>query len=96
MKTITVYGPGCMKCKKAEENSSGRGSNGGSGDCRHVTDVQPIVAAGVMSTPAVAVDGVVKLSGRVPTTTESAAMDCRRNATGVPGFSRAGVCQVSL
>jgi small redox-active disulfide protein 2 len=32
----------------------------------HVTDRQAIVAAGVLSTPAVAVDGVVKLSGRIP------------------------------
>jgi hypothetical protein len=32
--------------------------------------MQAIVAAGVMSTPAVAIDGVIKLSGRVPTTIE--------------------------
>ncbi len=36
----------------------------------HVTDMQAIVAAGVMSTPAVAVDGVMKLKGRVPTAEE--------------------------
>ena len=36
----------------------------------HVTEMEAIVAAGVMSTPAVAIDGVVKLSGRVPTTAE--------------------------
>jgi small redox-active disulfide protein 2 len=31
-----------------------------------VSDVQKMVAAGIMSTPAVAVDGVVKLAGRIP------------------------------
>ena len=36
----------------------------------HVTDMQAIMAAGVMSTPAVAVDGVIKLKGRVPTADE--------------------------
>jgi len=36
----------------------------------HVTDMQAIMAAGVLSTLAVAVDGVIKLKGRVPTADE--------------------------
>lgn len=32
--------------------------------------MQAIAAAGVMSTPAVAVDGILKLKGRVPTVEE--------------------------
>jgi protein-disulfide isomerase len=32
-----------------------------------VTDISAIVAFGVMTTPALAVDGTVKVSGRVPT-----------------------------
>jgi small redox-active disulfide protein 2 len=71
MKTITVYGPGCMKCKKAEENvRQVLAETGVEATVEHVTDMQAIMAAGVMSTPAVAVDGVIKLKGRVPTADE--------------------------
>ena len=71
MKKIVVYGPGCMKCKKAEENvRQVLAETGIDATVEHVTDMQAIVAAGVMATPAVAIDGVMKLSGRVPTTTE--------------------------
>jgi small redox-active disulfide protein 2 len=71
MKKIVVYGPGCMKCKKAEENvRQVLAETRIEATVEHVTEIQAIVAAGVMSTPAVAIDGVMKLSGRVPTTTE--------------------------
>ena len=69
MKKIAVFGPGCMKCKKAEENvRQVLAETGVEATVEHVTEMEAIVAAGVMSTPAVAIDGVVKLSGRVPTT----------------------------
>jgi small redox-active disulfide protein 2 len=71
MKKITVYGPGCMKCKKAEENvRQVLAETGIEAVVEHVTDMQAIVAAGVLSTPAVAVDGVVKFKGHVPTAAE--------------------------
>jgi len=71
MKTITVYGPGCMKCKRTEESvRQVLAETGVAAVVKHITDIQAIVAAGVMSTPAVAVDGVVKLMGRVPTAEE--------------------------
>ena len=67
MKTITVYGPGCMKCQKAEEVvKQGVEAAGVQATVVKVSDVQQMVAAGIMSTPAVAVDGVIKLSGRIP------------------------------
>jgi len=31
-----------------------------------VTDYQAMAAAGVLATPAVAIDGVIKVSGRIP------------------------------
>ena len=71
MMKIAVFGPGCMKCKKAEENvRQALAETGVEAIVEHVTEMEAIVAAGVMSTPAVAIDGVFKLSGRVPTTTE--------------------------
>jgi small redox-active disulfide protein 2 len=66
-KAITVYGPGCMRCRKTEEIVRQVVEETGiEATVAHVTDMQAIVAAGVMTTPAVAVDGVVKLSGRIP------------------------------
>ena len=67
MKTITVYGPGCMKCQKAEEVvKQAVEVMGIQATVVKVSDIQKMVAAGIMSTPAVAVDGVVKLAGRIP------------------------------
>ena len=68
---ITVYGPGCMKCKKTEEMvRQVLAETTVEATVEKVSDVQAIAAAGVMSTPAVAVDGLVKLSGRVPSADE--------------------------
>jgi small redox-active disulfide protein 2 len=67
VKTITVYGPGCMKCQKAVEVVKQAVEIAGiQAQVVKVSDVQAMVAAGIMSTPAVAVDGVVKLAGRIP------------------------------
>ncbi len=67
MKEITVYGPGCMKCQKTEEVVRQAVEAAGiQATVTKVADVQKMVAAGIMSTPAVAVDGVVKLAGRIP------------------------------
>jgi small redox-active disulfide protein 2 len=68
---ITVYGPGCMKCKKTEELVRNvLAETGVAADLEKVSDIQAIAAAGILSTPAVAVDGEVKLKGRVPTADE--------------------------
>lgn len=67
MKKITVYGPGCTKCQKTEATVRQVLAEAGiEALVEHVTDMQAIVAAGIMATPAVAVDGVVKLKGRIP------------------------------
>ncbi len=67
MRNITVYGPGCMRCQKTEEIVRQVVQETGiEAAVVKVTDLQKMVAAGVFSTPAVAVDGVVKLSGRIP------------------------------
>ncbi len=67
MKTITVYGPGCAKCNQTEELIRRLVVESGS-DAAVVktSDLKEMIAAGIMSTPAVAVDGVVKSAGRVP------------------------------
>lgn len=64
---ITVYGPGCSRCHETERvirNVLAELQQ--DADLRKVSDYQAMAAAGVLITPAVAVDGVIKLSGRVP------------------------------
>jgi small redox-active disulfide protein 2 len=71
MRKVTVYGPGCTKCKQTEELvRQVIAQTGIQATVEKVSDVQAIAAAGVLSTPAVAVDGVVKLKGRVPSAEE--------------------------
>lgn len=67
MKKITVYGPGCAKCKEAEELVRRVAAETKADvEVEKVSDIQALVKAGILSTPAVAVDGVVKVSGRLP------------------------------
>ena len=64
---ITVYGPGCAKCKQTEELVRRVVAEVGvEAEIVKVSDIKEMIMAGIMSTPAVAVDGVVKVSGRVP------------------------------
>jgi small redox-active disulfide protein 2 len=72
---IEILGTGCAKCellaRHAEEAARSLGV-----DYRlvKVKEVPDILARGVMSTPALAVDGVVKLQGHVPTVRSLAAL----------------------
>ena len=65
---IEVLGTGCAKCKllaeRAEEAAQGLGVDF---TLVKVTDYPNIVARGVMSTPGLVIDGVVKSQGHVPT-----------------------------
>jgi small redox-active disulfide protein 2 len=68
---ITVYGPGCARCDETERVVRNvLAELQADADLRKVTDYQAMAAAGVLSTPAVAIDGVIKLSGRIPTREE--------------------------
>lgn len=64
---IQVLGTGCQKCKTlAEVTEQAVNELGIAAEISKVTDLRQIMAMGVMMTPALAVDGVVKVSGRVP------------------------------
>lgn len=66
MKKIQVYGPGCLKCKKLAENVEIAGKELGIElEIDKVTELEAIHAAGVVMTPALAIDGDVKSVGRV-------------------------------
>lgn len=66
MKKIQILGPGCPKCKKLAENAEAAIKDSGL-DCEieKITDITEIVKFGVMMTPALAVDGEVKIAGKV-------------------------------
>ena len=64
---IKVLGPGCAKCKQAEEIvRQAVAEEGVSADIEKVTDVMKIAGYGVFGTPAVIVDGEVKSVGKIP------------------------------
>ena len=71
MPTIQVLGTGCPKCEKLTDNvQAAIDGLGGEHEIEKVTDVNEIMKFGVMLTPALAVDGDVKVSGRVATVDE--------------------------
>jgi small redox-active disulfide protein 2 len=64
---IEVLGSGCAKCKLLAERAEEAANNLGLAfTLVKVTDYPDIVARGVMSTPGLVVDGVVKSQGHVP------------------------------
>ncbi len=71
MKKIQVLGPGCPNCEKlAAVTKEAVYSLGIEADIEKVTDIQEIMSFGVMMTPALVVDGAVKISGKVPSVEE--------------------------
>ena len=67
MKRITVYGPGCRKCHEAEDLVKRVvAESGADAVVEKVSDLQAMMKMGVITTPGFALDGVLKLSGRVP------------------------------
>lgn len=68
---LQVYGTGCPKCQRlAEAVRQAADELGVAYEMEKVTDINQIVAAGVMVTPALAVNGKMKVSGRVPSAAE--------------------------
>lgn len=64
---IQILGTGCPKCRKLEENARQAATESGLDfQIEKVKDLQQIMAFGVMVTPALVVDGVVKVAGKVP------------------------------
>ncbi|MBU1627380.1 TM0996/MTH895 family glutaredoxin-like protein [bacterium] len=71
MKKLQILGTGCPKCKKLSENAEKAIAEAGLDyEVEKVTDIQKILAFGVMMTPALAIDGKIKLVGKVPSVGE--------------------------
>lgn len=71
MKKLQVLGTGCPKCERLAQNAETAAKELGiEYEIEKVTDINKIMQFGVMMTPALAVEGEVKVVGKVPTTDE--------------------------
>ncbi|MCK4629612.1 MAG: TM0996/MTH895 family glutaredoxin-like protein [Sedimentisphaerales bacterium] len=67
MSKLQILGTGCPKCKTMTENVEAAAKELGiEYELEKVTDINEIMKFGVMMTPALAVDGEVKIVGKVP------------------------------
>ena len=65
---IKVCGPGCANCTKAEAVvKEAVAESGASAEVEKVTDFAEMAKLGVLSTPAIVIDGRIKCVGKVPT-----------------------------
>lgn len=71
MTNIKILGTGCKKCVSLKENvEAALKELGIEADVQKIEDINEIVQFGVMSTPALVIDGEVKIVGKVATTQE--------------------------
>lgn len=71
MKLIQVLGTGCPKCKALSDNAEAAVRELGiDAKVEKISKIADIIKFGVMITPALVVDGVVKSAGKVPAADE--------------------------
>ena len=71
MTTIQVLGTGCKKCASLKEDVEAALKEANiEAEVQKIEDINEIVKFGVMSTPALAIDGDVKIVGKVASTAE--------------------------
>ena len=71
MKRLQILGTGCPKCRKLAENTEEAAKALGlEYSIEKVTNLGEIMQFGVLMTPALAVDGKVKVVGKVPSVEE--------------------------
>jgi len=67
MKKIEILGMGCAKCNQlAERTRDAVKELGIDAEVGKVQDIETITNYGVLVTPALVVDGVVKIAGKLP------------------------------
>lgn len=72
---IEVLGTGCAKCKTLYENvQKALDESGRNAEVIKVEDIPSIMKYGVMSTPALVIDGQVKFSGKLASVAEIIAL----------------------
>jgi small redox-active disulfide protein 2 len=72
---IEILGTGCPKCEAVAKNALAAVAQLGiQAEVVKVTDITEIAARGVMLTPALAIDGEIRVVGKVPTIEEIEAL----------------------
>lgn len=72
---IAILGTGCDKCRRLHEAVREAVAQAGvEATLQKVEDIREIMAYKVLKTPALAIDGEVRISGRVPTVAEVRAL----------------------
>ena len=62
---FTIYGSGCAKCKQLTANAEdAANAKGLEYEVEKVTDTNAIIDAGIMRTPALAIDGEIVIEGK--------------------------------
>ena len=90
---IKIFGAGCARCTETENLAKAvAAAKGGDITVQKVSDLKEMMAAGVMSTPAISIDGVVKSTGRVPAREEIAAWVDGAAASSAPAASGGCCC----
>ncbi len=75
MRKLQILGTGCPKCHKLAENTEAAAKALGiEYEMEKVSDINQIMTFGVMMTPALAVNGQVKVVGKVPSVEEIKAL----------------------
>jgi small redox-active disulfide protein 2 len=68
---VEILGSGCPRCFETERRARQAVRQAGlEAEIVKVTDVRALASRGVLATPAVALDGAIKLSGTLPTVQE--------------------------
>ncbi len=67
---IKVLGMGCANCKKLFKNAEDAAKEAGDTTVSKVESIQEIASYGVMRTPALVIDGVVRVQGAIPSKDE--------------------------
>ena len=72
---IEVFGPGCAKCQTLEKHAKQAAEqSGGDHLVVKISDYAAMAARGILSTPALALDGHIKSQGKVISTDEILAL----------------------
>lgn len=68
---IQVYGTGCNKCKALEKAVKDAVNKlGVNAEIVKIEELDKIMEAGILSTPGLAIDGEMKVAGRIPSSSE--------------------------
>lgn len=70
---IEVFGPGCAKCATLMANAQAAAA-GGDHQVVKISDYAAMAARGILSTPALALDGQLKFQGKVASADEIRAL----------------------